>query len=94
MRLRSLAAVAACLFLISGVACQQEPASYPDFQELVEQSLETAGLRDITADQDREMGVVTLRGEVGSEEERIHAEEIARASAPGQIIANEIAVRP
>jgi hyperosmotically inducible protein len=58
----------------------------------VERSLDAAGLRDVTADQDQ--GVVTLSGEVASEEEKARAEEIAKSAATGQIVANEIAVRP
>ena len=44
--------------------------------------------------QDRDKGVVTLSGDVKSEEAKTQAEDIAKQNAGGLIIANEIGVRP
>jgi hyperosmotically inducible protein len=44
--------------------------------------------------EDRDKGVVTLTGNVKSDEDKQRAEELAKQAAPGRVIANEIGVRP
>jgi osmotically-inducible protein OsmY len=44
--------------------------------------------------QDRDKGVVTLDGKVATEEIKDQAESIAKSIAPGQVVANQIAVLP
>jgi len=51
-------------------------------------------LRDITASQDRDKGVVTLTGHVPSENDKLRAESIARSVAGQQVVANQIEVLP
>jgi hyperosmotically inducible periplasmic protein len=93
--LTKLSVTGLVLFLtIAGAACNRDRAEFRDVEDQVEQSLEASGLRDISADQDTEQGIVTLKGEVQSESEKARAEEIARSAASGQTVVNEIAVRP
>jgi osmotically-inducible protein OsmY len=48
----------------------------------------------ISVSQDREKGVVTLKGNVPNASDKFQAESIARSLAPGQVVGNEIAVLP
>jgi hyperosmotically inducible periplasmic protein len=79
-------------FLLAG--CGQQQAKAPDVKDSVKQGLEQAGLRDVTVDQDRDKGVLTLTGTVNTDADKSQAESIARAAASGQVISNQIAVRP
>jgi hyperosmotically inducible periplasmic protein len=60
----------------------------------IRQSLDQAGLKDVSVAQNREKGVVTLTGNVGSDDEKLQADTIARSIASGQIVSDEIGVRP
>jgi osmotically-inducible protein OsmY len=56
--------------------------------------LNQAGLKDVSVSQDREKGVVTLKGSTTSDSDKAQAESIAKSIASSQVVANEIAVRP
>jgi hyperosmotically inducible periplasmic protein len=77
--------------LASGCA-QDEDA--PDVQDDVETALSQAGYEDVSVEQDQGRGIVTLSGEVDTEQDRQRAEQAARAAAGSMIVANEIGVRP
>jgi hyperosmotically inducible protein len=93
MRTKSIALLTA-LILALAVGCSQNRANQPSVKENVERSLDSANLKDVNVDEDRDKGVVTVKGEVKSEADKAQAEEIAKASAGNMIIANEISVRP
>jgi hyperosmotically inducible protein len=76
-----------------GGGCQSNTKS-ADVKAPIEQSLEQAGLKDVSVSQDREKGVVTLSGTVASDDQRSQAESIARSLASGQVVANQNGVRP
>ncbi|MCX6631409.1 MAG: BON domain-containing protein [Candidatus Solibacter sp.] len=57
-------------------------------------SLSQAGLKDVSASQDRDKGIVTLGGHVARDAEKVQAESIARSLAGAQVVANQIAVLP
>ena len=78
--------------LLSVGACSSRKA--PDVSSNIRNSLDQAGLKDVSVSQDKDKGVVNLTGHVPSDVDRAHAESIAKADAPGQVIANEIAVLP
>ena len=86
------ALLAAVFFVFAG--CGQQQAKAPDVKDTVKQNLEQAGLRDVKVDQDRDKGVVTLTGTVTTDADKSQAESIARAVASGQVISNQVAVRP
>jgi hyperosmotically inducible protein len=48
----------------------------------------------VKVNQDRDKGVVTLSGDVNTEQQKAQAEDIAKQNAGGLIVANEIGVRP
>ena len=66
----------------------------PDVEGPIRQSLNQAGLSDVSVSQDRDKGVVTLGGHVADDSAKAQAETIARSNAAGQVVANEISVTP
>lgn len=83
-----------CLALTLMIGCSQNRANTPSSKESVEKGLDQNSLKDVRVDEDRDKGVITLKGEVKTEEAKRQAEQIAKANANGMIVANEIAVRP
>ena len=57
-------------------------------------SMEQAGLKDVKVSQDRDKGIVTLRGSVTSDDDKAKAESLARSMSGSQVVANQIAVLP
>lgn len=76
------------------IGCTSQRASTPPAKDNVKNALNEKGLGDINVDEDRDKGVITLKGDAKDEETRKQAGEIAQAAAPGRVIANELAVRP
>jgi osmotically-inducible protein OsmY len=66
----------------------------PDVAGPIRQSLNQAGLGDVSVSQDRDKGVITLGGHVPDDSAKAQAETIARSNAAGQVVANEISVTP
>jgi hyperosmotically inducible periplasmic protein len=60
----------------------------------IRQSLDQSGLKDVSVTQDRDNGVITLKGEVRAEGDKAQAEAVAKSFARNQVVANEIAVIP
>ena len=90
-RLTLICTLVAGLIVLAG--CQQT-STQADVKDQVERSFEQAKLDNVNVDSDTENQTLTLKGEVQSEAEKQRAEELARNSAAGWTIANEIAVRP
>jgi osmotically-inducible protein OsmY len=74
--------------------CSTGSTKSPDVAERVRKDLDQAHLADVSVSQDREKGVVTLNGHVGSDADKLQAETIAKTDAAGQVVADEIAVVP
>jgi hyperosmotically inducible periplasmic protein len=81
--------LALAVALVAG--CSQTDKS-PDVAGSIRQSLDQAGLKDVSVSQDREKGVVTLSGQVASNDAKTQAETIARSIAGPEIVANEVGV--
>jgi len=77
--------------LIAGCATTSQS---PDVSGQVRKSLDDSGLKNISVSQDRTKGVVTLTGNVPSDEDKARAESIAKSNTAGQVVADEIAVTP
>lgn len=92
MRATRLIAVIAALSLILTVGCSQQRATNPSVKDNVEKQLDNAGFKDINVDEDRDKGVITLKGNVGSQDDKSRAEDIARQAAGTSVVANEILV--
>ena len=74
--------------------CASSPAKSPDIAVTLRHSLDAAGLQDVSMQQDREKGVITLGGNVASDTFKAQAESIATSMAGGEVIANQIEVVP
>ena len=96
MNFKKLSVAMLVMGLLLGLAaCSQQRASQPSVKENVERQFEQAGLKDVNIDEDRDKGVITLKGEVQSQEMKERAEEIAKSAAGDRmVVANEIGVRP
>jgi hyperosmotically inducible periplasmic protein len=84
-----LIAIALALLL----ACSNA-AKAPDVSGNIRNALDQAGLNNVSVSQDRDKNVVTLKGDVGTDDDKSRAESIAKANAGNAVVANEIGVRP
>jgi hyperosmotically inducible periplasmic protein len=91
-KVSSILGVALAFYALTG--CARESAKSPDVSSAVRQSLDQVGLKDVSVDQDRDKGVVTLGGHVPSDEAKSQAESIAKSIAGTQVVANQVAVIP
>jgi len=94
MRIFRVLAALAIFGLMFTVACSQQKANTPDVSGQIKDSLKANNLGDVNVKEDKDKGVVTLSGDVKSEQEKNQAEDIAKQNAGGLIVANEIGVRP
>jgi hyperosmotically inducible protein len=88
------AAASAVLGVSLLIGCGTSPTKSPDVSAQIRKSLDQAGLKEISVDQDRDKGVVTLTGTVTSEADKAQAESIAKSIAGMQVVADQIGVRP
>jgi hyperosmotically inducible periplasmic protein len=91
-KLVSLAVV--LLTLAFAVACSQQKANTPDAKPAVQDALKAGGYDNINVDQDRDKGVITLKGDVKTDEDKAKVQQIAEGAAHGMVVANEVGVRP
>jgi hyperosmotically inducible periplasmic protein len=91
--MKSVSVLALAFALAAAVACSEQRKA-PDVSDNVRNSLNQAGLESVKVSQDRDKGVVTLSGDVQTDDEKARAETVARAVAGNQVVANEIGVRP
>jgi osmotically-inducible protein OsmY len=95
--LKTLHLCSALLALLLGgilAGCSQTSTKPPDVSNSIRQSLDQAGLKAVSVNQDREKGVVTLGGHVAADGDKAQAESIATSLAGGQVVSNQIAVVP
>ena len=74
--------------------CSQTATKSPDVSDSIRKSLDQAGLKNVSVSQDRDKGIVTLGGQVASENDKSQAESIAKSLAGAQVVADQIAVIP
>ena len=88
--------VAILILLGAGIlaGCSETPTKSPDVSVSIRKSLDQAGFKDVSISQDRDKGIVTLGGQVASENEKAQAESIAKSIAGNQVVADQIAVIP
>lgn len=78
--------------VLMAAGCQH--AMHPDEKSAVTNSLNSSNLSAVDVSQDRDKGVMTLSGNVASQDLKNQAETIAKQAAPDYTIADEIGVRP
>ena len=84
----------ALLALGSMLGCSRASAKSPDVSDGIRKSLDQAGLKDVSVSQDRDKGIVTLGGQVASENDKAQAESLAKSIAGTQVVADQVAVIP
>ncbi len=90
--LRTCGAMLAVAMVGTLAACSTASSKSPDVADSIRTSLDQAGLKDVSASQDREKGVVTLSGHVAADGDKVQAESIARSLAGGEVVSNQIGV--
>jgi len=75
------------------LGCSQSQKS-ADVKDAVEQGLSQAGYTTIKVAQDRDKGVITLSGDVATEEDKQRAADVTHSVSNRVVIANQIGVRP
>ena len=68
-------------------------AAHPDDKSQVNAALSNNNLSNISVSQDRDKGVITLTGNVNSQDQKTQAETLAQQAAPGYTVADEIGVQ-
>jgi hyperosmotically inducible protein len=94
--MKTLSSWSALLAIVAAgilTGCSHDAKS-PDVSENLRTALDQAGLKKVSISQDRDKGVVTLGGNVASDNEKAQAESIATSMANGQVVADQIAVLP
>jgi len=92
--IKSLAISLTLLALAAMLGCYGDSAKSPDVSDNIRKSLDQAGLKDVSVSQDRDKGVVTLGGQVATDNAKFQAESLAKSLAGGQVVADQIAVIP
>ena len=82
------------LAIVAMVGCWHVSAKSPDVSDTIRKSLDQAGLKDVTVSEDRDKGIVTIGGQVASENDKSQAESLAKSSAGTEVVADQIAVVP
>jgi hyperosmotically inducible protein len=88
-----LGAVAVLAGTLAIAGCNTNPA-HPDDKSQVTTALGNNQLSNVSVSQDQQKGVITLTGNVSSQDQKTQAESVAQQAAPGYTIANEIGVQP
>jgi len=89
-----LVAALTLLSIASMMGCKETSSKSPDVSDNIRKALDQAGFKDVTVSQDRDKGIVTLGGEVASENSKSQAELLTKSLASGQVVADQIAVVP
>lgn len=92
--LRTYLTLLSLLVIGSFAGCSHTATKSPDVSDNIRKSLDQASLNDVKVSQDRDLGVVTLSGDVRSDADKARAESIAKQVAGNQVVSNQIAVRP
>ena len=91
--MKSITGILIGLVLTITLACTSDTKA-PDVTDNVRHALDNAGFTDVHVKQDRDKNVVTLTGNVATNEDKGRAESIAKSQAGSAVIADEIGVRP
>jgi osmotically-inducible protein OsmY len=74
--------------------CSTASTKTADVSDSIRTSLDQANLKDVSINQDRDKGVVTLGGHVAAAVDKSQAESIGRSLAGAQVVSNQVAVIP
>jgi osmotically-inducible protein OsmY len=88
-----LCAASLSLAVAALVGCSNTPKA-PNVAGNIRQSIDQAGIKNVSVEQDATKGIVTLSGHVPVDGDKTRADSIARSLAQGQVVANQIEVTP
>lgn len=94
MRVKTLVAILGSLLLALAIGCTTDRASTPDVKDQVSKALDNAGFKDLKVDVNKDKQLITLNGDVKTQEDKARAEDIAKTAGGGYVVSNEIGVRP
>jgi hyperosmotically inducible periplasmic protein len=94
MKIHKLALTLLLTLAMTLIATSCNKPEAPNYKASIRQSLDQAGLTDVSVSQDRQKSVVTLAGTVQTDDQKSQAESIAKSIAANQVVANQIAVTP
>jgi hyperosmotically inducible periplasmic protein len=95
MKTTKLFVASLALLAIGTIAgCHETSANSPDVADGLRKALDQAGLKQVSVTQDRDKGIVTIGGQVGSAAEKSQAEALAKTFAGAQVVADQVAVIP
>jgi len=80
--------------ILFAAGCSDTPPKNADVKDNADKALASAGLTTVTVSQDRDKGVLTLSGNVGTDTDKQRAADAVKSVSGNYVIANEIAVRP
>jgi osmotically-inducible protein OsmY len=95
--MKLLSALLISELLLTAVAftgCARASAKSAEVSGDIRESLDQFGYKNVSVSEDRTRSVVTLTGRVSAEADREEAESIVRSMTAGQIISDEIEVKP
>jgi hyperosmotically inducible protein len=92
-RALSVVGIAGLAGVLMIAGCNNSP-HYADSKTAVTNALAQSNMGSIDVSQDRDKGVMTLTGNVASQDQKMQAESVAKQAAPGYTIADEIGVVP
>jgi hyperosmotically inducible protein len=82
------------LLLVFGIAGCNRTTRHPDVKDTVDTAMTRNNLGVVKVSQDRDKGVITLSGDVETDDQKSQAETVAAQAAPGYTISDQIGVRP
>lgn len=94
MRVKTIMASVASLLLTVAIGCSTNKASTPDVKGQVTKAMDNAGYKDVKVAVNNDKQLVTLTGDVKTQEDKDRAEELAKTTASGFVVSNEVGVRP
>jgi hyperosmotically inducible periplasmic protein len=94
MRVKTLTATLAAFLLYVAIGCSSNKANTPDVKDQVSKALANAGYKDVKVATNNEKQLVTLTGDVKTQEDKEKADDVAKSTAAGFVVSNEIGVRP
>jgi osmotically-inducible protein OsmY len=93
MRAKNLLAVFVAFLLALSVGCSQNKNTV-DVKDNVSKSLDNAGYKDIKVDVNNDKQLVTLTGDVKTQEDKDKVEQLAKSNASGYVVSDEVGIRP
>src|SRR5689334_25257501 len=94
MRPKSIITMVALLTLAICIGCSSNKANTPDVKDQVSKALDNAGYKDLKVSVNNDKQLVTLTGDVKTQEDKDKAAGLAKDAAGAYVVSNEIGVRP